>query len=153
MIDLERCFGNDCIQIWKTSAVSTTDGWWKVNFASCVIRQTRWSGVLLLCSNSDMVFVNDAHDMLVDTRFRKFYGGPFARVLYIFLTNDIGRWLPWGLPGSTGRFYKNDVVHNHSAHGYYITRMEARVICAWYCCYILNRIKENWPTPAIYIKW
>ena len=26
---------------WKTSAVSTTDGWLKLNFATCVIRQTR----------------------------------------------------------------------------------------------------------------
>ena len=28
------------------------------------------------------------------------------------------------LPGSTGRFYKDDVVHNHCAHRYYITRIE-----------------------------
>ena len=25
---------------------------------------------------------------------------------------------------STGRFYKDDVAHDHSAHGYYITRIE-----------------------------
>ena len=31
----------------KTSAVSTTDGWLKLNFASCVIRQTRSLGALL----------------------------------------------------------------------------------------------------------
>ena len=28
------------------------------------------------------------------------------------------------LPGSTGRFYKDDVAHNHSAHGYYITPID-----------------------------
>ena len=39
---------------------------------------------------------------------------PFARVRYLFLMEDIGRWLPWVPPGSTGRFYKDDVVHNHS---------------------------------------
>ena len=35
---------------WKTSAVSTTDGWLKLNFASCVIPQTRSLGALVLCS-------------------------------------------------------------------------------------------------------
>ena len=54
--------------------------------------------------------------MVVDTQFHKFHGRPFARVVYVFLMKDIGRRLPWVLPGSTGRFYKDDAVHNHSAH-------------------------------------
>ena len=120
----------DVIKIWKTSAVSTTDGWLKLNFASCVIRQTRSLGVLVLCSNWNMVFVNYIYDMVVDTQFHKFYGRPFARVLYLFLMKDIGRWLPWVPPGSTGRLYKDDVVHNHSVHGYYTTRTEGGVIYA-----------------------
>ena len=70
---------------WKTSAVSTTDGWLKLNFASCVIRQTRSLGVLVLCSNWNIVFVNWSYDMVVDTQFHKFYGTPFAGVLYVFL--------------------------------------------------------------------
>ena len=98
-----------------------TDRWLKLNFASCVIRQTRSLGVLVLCSNwNNMVFVNYIYDMVVHTQFHKFYGRPFASVLYLFLMKDIGRWLPWVLPGSTGRFYKDDIVHNNSAHGYYI---------------------------------
>ena len=40
-----------------------------------------------------------------------------SRVLYLFLMKDVGRWLPLVLPGSTGRFYKDDAVHNHSVHG------------------------------------
>ena len=75
----------------KTSAVSTTDGWLKLNFASCVIRQTRSLGALVLCSICNVVFVNYIYDMVVDTQFHKFYGRPFARVLYLFLTKDIGR--------------------------------------------------------------
>ena len=74
------------LQNWKTSAVSTTDGWLKLNFASCVIRQTRSLGVLVLCSNWNTVFVNylvHIYDMVVDTQFHKFYGRPFARVLFI----------------------------------------------------------------------
>ena len=74
-----------------------------------------------------------------------------SRVLHLFRMKDAGRWLPWVLPGSTGRFYKDDVVHNHSAHGYYITRMEGGVRYAWYCCYMLNRIKQNWAKIAIHI--
>ena len=42
--------------------------------------------------------------------------GHSRRVLHVFLMKYIGRWLPWVPPGSTGRFYKDDVVHNHSAH-------------------------------------
>ena len=39
----------------KTSAVSTIDGWLKVNFASCVVRQTRSSGALVQYSTCVMV--------------------------------------------------------------------------------------------------
>ena len=51
-----------------------------LNFASCVIRQTRSLGALVLYSNCIMVFVNQIYDMVVDTQFCKFYGRPFARV-------------------------------------------------------------------------
>ena len=81
-----------------------------------------------------------------------FHGRPFARVPYVFLIKNIGRWLPWVLQGSTGRFYKDDIVHNHSAHGYDITRVEGRVdIYAWYC-YMLNKIKQKWTKPVIHIN-
>ena len=72
--------------------MSTTDGWLKLNFASCVIRQTRSLDALVLCSICNMVFVNYIYDMVV-TRFHKFHGGPFARVLYkcVFLMKDTGR--------------------------------------------------------------
>ena len=105
----------------------------------------------MICSNWNMVFVNYIYDMVVDTQFHKFYGRPVARVLYLFLMKNIGRWLPWVLPGSTGRFYKDDVVHNHSVHGYYITRLEGGVRYAWYHCHMLNRIKQNWAKTAIHI--
>ena len=39
----------------NVSCESTTDGWLKLNFASCVIRQTRSLGVLVLCSNWNMI--------------------------------------------------------------------------------------------------
>ena len=127
--------------------MSTTDGWLKLYFASCVVLKTRSLCALVLRSVCYMVFVNYAYDMVVDTQFHKFHGRPFTRVLYVFLMKDIGRWLPWVPPGSTGRFYKDDVVHNHSAYGYYITRMEGGVIYAWYCCYML---KIYWNTTCIW---
>ena len=65
----------------KMSAVSTTDGWLKPNFASCVVRKTRSLGALVLCSICNMVFANYIYDMVVDTQFHKFHGRPFARVL------------------------------------------------------------------------
>ena len=73
------------------SAVSATDEWLKLDFVSCVIRQTRSLGVLVLCSICNMVFVNYIYDMIVDTQFHKFHGRPFACVLYAFLMKDIGR--------------------------------------------------------------
>ena len=70
------------------SAASTTDWWLTLNFASCVVRQKRSLGALVLSSISDMVFVNYIADMVVDTQL---YGRPFARVLYLFLMKDVGR--------------------------------------------------------------
>ena len=121
-------------------------GWNSTLQAAWYVRQTRSLSMLVLCSswNIRTVFVNKIDDMVVGTQFHKLYGRPFARVLYLFLMKDIGWWLRWVLPGSTGRFYKDDVVHNHSAHGCYITRMEGGARYAWYWCYMLNRIKQNW---------
>ena len=42
----------------KKSDVSLTDGWLELYFASCVIRQTRSLGALVLYSICNMVFVN-----------------------------------------------------------------------------------------------
>ena len=132
--------------------MSTTDGWLKLNFTSCVIRQTRSLGVLVVCSNRNMAFVNYISTMwlLILRVVPQFYGRPFTRGLYLFLMKDIGRWLPWVLPGSTGRFYEDDVVHSHSAHGYYITRMEGGVRYAWYCLHVKQN-KKNWAKTAIHI--
>ena len=76
--------------------------------------------------------------MVVDTQFHEFHGRPFARALYVILMEDVGRWPSWVPPGSAGRFYKYGVVHNHSTHRYYITRVEA----GW-CSYELNGIKQK----------
>ena len=70
---------------WKTSAVSTADGWLELNFASWVIRHSL--GVLVLCPIRNMVFVKYIYDMVVDTQFHKFHGRPFARV--VFLANSL----------------------------------------------------------------
>ena len=44
--------------------------------------------VLYCIDNVYMVFANQTYDMMVvDTQFHKFYGRPFARVLYFFMNN------------------------------------------------------------------
>ena len=68
--------------------MGTTDGWLKLNFASCVVRKTRSLGALVLCAICNMVFVNYIYDMVVDIQFNKFHGRPFAGVLYAFLMKD-----------------------------------------------------------------
>ena len=66
--------------------------------------------------------------MVADTQFHKFYGRPFARVLYLFLMKDIDRSVtPLGVTRVNRTIYKDDIVHNHSAHEYHITRMEGGV--------------------------
>ena len=82
----------------------------------CKLRGTSDTLIGRACavSHCNMVFVNYIYDMVVDTQFHKFllcrgrsrvfYG------VYVFLMKDTGRRLPWVPPGSTGRFYKDDVV-------------------------------------------
>ena len=137
-----------CFFNWKTSAVSTTDGRLRFNFASCVIRQTRSLGALVpyfICSTILWCLWFKSTIWLLILSSTSFTVGR-SRVFYIyrniFLMKDIGRWLPWLVPGSTGWFYKDDAVRDHSAHGYYITRIEGGVRYAWYC-YVSNRIEQN----------
>ena len=82
----------------KTSAVSTIDGSMKLIFASCVIRQTRSLGELVLCYICNMMLVNYIDDVVVDKKFHKFYGRPFTRVVYrsmYYLMKNVAWWLPW----------------------------------------------------------
>ena len=65
----------------KTSAVSTTNRWLQLNFASCVIRQARSLAALVLCSICNIKFVNHMHDMVVDAHSStSFMVGRFVRV-------------------------------------------------------------------------
>ena len=59
--------------------MSTTDGWLKLNFASCVERKTRSLGALVLCSICNIMCVNYIYDMIVDTQFHKVHGRPFCK--------------------------------------------------------------------------
>ena len=128
----------DFIQNWKTWAVSTTDGWLKLNFASWVIRQTRGLGALMLylyvvwclCIKSTIGFLILSHTSLMVGR---------SHVLYVFLMQDIGPWLPWVLQGSTERLYKDDAAHTYSAHIYDMTRTEAR----GNICMVLLHVQQN----------
>ena len=154
-------FFNYILKSWKTPAVSTTD--WMVETQLCKLRGTsyirhaHWARLCYGPFICNTVLVNYIYDMVVDIQFNNFHGRPFARVLYVFLMKDIGRWLPWVIPGSTGRFYKDvltadlfqffvkkDVVHNHSAHGYYITSVEGGVRYIYiHLCMILLHVKQN----------
>ena len=51
------CKVNFLIKMLKTTAVSTTDGWLKLNFASCVVRKTRSLGALVRSMTCCVTFV------------------------------------------------------------------------------------------------
>ena len=55
------------------SDVSTTDGWWKLNVAKCVMLIRRVLVLYSIC-NTCMVFVNKICDLVVHTQFHSFYG-------------------------------------------------------------------------------
>ena len=111
-------------RIWNSSSqknekrhrwVRPMGGWNSTLQAAWYVRHAHWAS-LCYVPIEIWCFVNYIYyyyDMVSDTQFHKFYGKPFARVLYLFLMEDIGRWLPWVLPGSTGRFYQDDVAHHH----------------------------------------
>ena len=82
-------------QLW----VRPMGGWNSTLQAAWYVRHAHWACLCYIPIEIRMVFVNYIYDMVVDTQFHKFYGRPFARVLYLFLMKDIGRWLPWVLPG------------------------------------------------------
>ena len=85
--------------------------------------------------------------MFVGTQFQKFHGRPFARVLYVFLMKDIGRWLPWVPPGSTGRFYKK---LNVSCEYDRLNGWNSTLHAAW-CIRHVRRIWFSWTKPTIWL--
>ena len=101
------------LKSWKTSAVSTNVG--MVETQLCKLRgtsdtfvriirflwtkRTIWLSILSFTQN----IVRACSMFYPHERYR-------------------GRWLPWMLPGSTGRFS----VTNHSVHWYYITLIKGR---------------------------
>ena len=131
-------------QLW----VRPMGGWNSTLHAAWYVKHVHWARLCYIPFVMWCLWVKSTIWLLILSSTR--YGRPFARVLYLFLMKDIGRWLPWVLPGSTGQLYNHDAVHNHSAHGYYITRIEGGVRYAWYC-YMLNIIKQNWAKTVIHM--
>ena len=92
----------------KTSAVSTTD--WMVETQLCKLRGTSETFVgrahILRFIFYYIVLINLRYGCYYSSKFHTFYGRSSARVLYFILMKDIGWWLPWMPPGSTGQFFK-----------------------------------------------
>ena len=65
-----------------------------------MIRQTRSLGVLVLCSNWNMVFVNYIYDMVGDTQFHKLYGRKKSNYKYSATTHKKPRAAPKDIPGT-----------------------------------------------------
>ena len=106
---------NEQRQLW----VRPMGGWNSTLPAAWYVRQAHWACWCYVPFVIWCLWITSTIWLLI-AQFHKFYGTPFARILYLFLMKYIGRWLPWMPPESTGRFYKDDAVRNYSAHGYYI---------------------------------
>ena len=81
---------------------STLQAAWYVRHAHCA-RLCYVQSVILWClwdtSTIWLLILSSAsYDVVVDTQLHKLNGGPLARVLYVFLMDDISRWLPWVPP-------------------------------------------------------
>ena len=88
----------------KLKNVSCEYDRWVVETQLCKLRDTSDTLIGRACAMFQLKYgvceLDYIYDMVVDTQIHKFYGRPFARVLYLFLMKDIGRSLPWVLPGS-----------------------------------------------------
>ena len=60
-----------CIKNEKRQLRVQSMEWLKLNFASCVVRQTRSLGVLILYFIYNMVFVNESYDTIINTQFHR----------------------------------------------------------------------------------
>ena len=67
--------------------------WLKLNFASCVVHQTR---------SYNMVFVDETYDMIINTQFYT----NIVSACSMFYPHEgyYSRWLPWMLPGTNTVF-------------------------------------------------
>ena len=106
--------------------MNTTDGWLKLSFGSCEIRQTRSLGALLTYSICNIkVFFNYMYDTVAHAQFMKVMVGR-SRVLYIYSS--------WKMEvRDSPECYQNQhddfttTTHNPYVRGNYITRKEGGV--------------------------
>ena len=87
--------------------------WLQINFATAwYIRHVRWACLFYISFIIWFLLSKPTIWLLI----LSFTIKSFARVLYFILMEDIGRWLPWMLPGSTGRF---SITTLQAVHWYY----------------------------------
>ena len=89
------------IKCWKTSAVSTTV--WMIETRLCKLRGTsdvRWTCLFYISVIIWFLWTKPTIWLLILISTKEW----FARVPCFILMKDTGRWLPWMLPGATGRF-------------------------------------------------
>ena len=110
---------------WKRRLWVPPIEWLKLNFARCIVHQTRSLGVLIQEFIYNMVFVNKTYDMVINTQFRKIYRRSFARVLLEYHWYVLSSWYKSVTPLDATRVNRT-FFHNHSVHWYSITRMEGR---------------------------
>ena len=102
-------------------------------FARYMTPKTRSWGALVLCSMLIIGWLRITSTIwLLILSSTSFMVGR-SRVFYVYSSWKIYRSVtPLGPPWATGRLHTEDVVHSHSAHGYYITRMGGGIRYSWY---------------------
>ena len=76
------------------------NGWNSTLQAAWCIRHVRWTWFFYISFIIWLSWTKPTIWLLI----LSFTKNTFARVLCFILMKDMGRWLPWMLPGSTGRF-------------------------------------------------
>ena len=112
---------------WITSAVSTQPmGGWNSTFqAAWYVRHAHWARLCYIPFEIWCLWITSTIWLLILSSTSVMLGR--SHVFYIYFHERYRSVTPLGTTrtntrGSTGRFYKDDVAHNHSAHGYYISR-------------------------------
>ena len=131
---------NEKRQLW----VRPNGGWNSTLQAAWYVRHAHWACLCYVPIEIWCLWITSTIWLLIPLvlSFTSFMVGR-SRVLYIHSSWKIQVGdSPGCYQGEQDDFTRMTSVHNHSVHGYYITRMERGVTYAWYC-YMLHKIKQN----------
>ena len=117
-------------------------GWGLTLQAAWYVRHTHWAYLCYVPIEIYSWWITSTTWLLILSSTSFMVGRSRVFYIYLFLMKVLGRWLPWVPPGPTGRFYEDDVVHNHSANSLYEYQTVITFPSSWYHGYKAHAIRS-----------